>query len=287
LPSNKDQGYVLRRLLRRMMVHSRDIAKDELFNPLKKCIEMYKNLYELDEKKILFVVEDEAEKFEKTLTAGLKAIEKINVINGKEAFLLYETYGFPLEVLEEMRVVENREDFFSELKKHQELSRTASAGMFKGGLADEKPETIKLHTAHHLLLATLQELFGKDVKQKGSNINSERLRLDFSYDKKLTDEEKHKIEEMVNQRIKEGLDVVKREMPKKEAEKIGAEMEFGVKYDNTVLVYFIQDKQGKVISKEFCGGPHVKNTDELGVFKIIKEEASSQGVRRIKAVLQD
>ena len=286
VPSNKDQGYVLRRLLRRMMVHMRDFGQEEKFGPIKKAIEIYSDVYDLDEEKILAVAKEEADKFEKTLAAGLKAIEKINVIDGKEAFLLYETYGFPLEVLEEMRVVENREDFFEELKKHQELSRAASAGMFKGGLADDKPETVRLHTAHHLLLAALQELFGKQVKQKGSNINSERLRIDFSFDRKLTDEEKAHIEKMVNEKIKEGLDVVKREMPLEEAKKIGAEMEFGVKYGNMVSVYFIEDKKGKVFSKEFCGGPHVNNTSELEKFKIIKEEAVSSGVRRIKAILE-
>src|SRR3989338_8340848 len=286
VPSNKDQGYVLRRLLRRMMVHMRELSATELLDPIKKSIEMYKNLYDLDEDKILLVVKEESNKFEKTLATGLKAIEKIDTINGKEAFLLYETYGFPLEVLEEIRVVESREGFFEELKKHQELSRTASAGMFKGGLADHNIETIKLHTAHHLLLAALQEMFGKEVKQKGSNINSERLRIDFSFDRKLTDDEKKRLEDMINEKIQEGLEVIKREMPKEEAEKIGAESEFGVKYGNTVSVYFIGDKKGIIFSKEFCGGPHVNNTSELGKFKIIKEEASSQGVRRIKAILQ-
>ncbi|OGZ69687.1 MAG: hypothetical protein A3D44_00375 [Candidatus Staskawiczbacteria bacterium RIFCSPHIGHO2_02_FULL_42_22] len=297
VPSNKDQGYILRRLLRRMMVHMRGIEHD-IFEPIKKTIVIYKDVYDLSEEKILPVIKDEADKFEKTLAAGLKAIEKIDVINGKEAFLLYETYGFPLEVLEEMRTVANREQFFEELKKHQELSRTASAGMFKGGLADHDPQTIKLHTAHHLLLAALQEMFGKQVKQKGSNINSERLRIDFLFDRKITDEEKKRLESMVNEKIQKGLDVVKREMPLEEAQKIGAEMEFGVKYGNTVSVYFIQDSKGNVISKEFCGGPHVSNTFELaapqgeprpdgrGPFKIIKEEASSQGVRRIKGILK-
>lgn len=285
VPSNKDQGYILRRLLRRMMVHLRGIQIDP-FLPMKKAIEIYQGVYNLDESKILAVAQEEFEKFEKTLTAGLKAIEKMESINGKEAFMLYETYGFPLEVLEEMHQVENREVFFEELKKHQELSRTASAGMFKGGLADHSPETVKLHTAHHLLLASLQEMFGKQVKQRGSNINQERLRIDFSFERKLTDEEKKQLEDLVNDKIARKLSVVKREMPREEAEKIGAEMEFGVKYSNTVSVYFIEDENGNAISKEFCGGPHVENTGELGKFKILKEEASSQGVRRIKASLE-
>jgi alanyl-tRNA synthetase len=268
-----------------MMVHMRGIESD-IFLPIKKSFELYQKVYSLNEERILSVIKEEADKFEKTLTAGLKAIEKIETINGKEAFALYETYGFPLEVLEEMRMVENREDFFGELKKHQELSRTASAGMFKGGLADHSPETVKLHTAHHLLLAALQEMFGKQVKQRGSNINAERLRIDFSFDRKITDEEKKQLEQKVNEKIQQGLKVVKREMPLEEAEKIGAEMEFGVKYGNTVSVYFIEDEKGNVVSKEFCGGPHVENTSQLGVFNIIKEEASSQGVRRIKATLK-
>ena len=285
MPSNKDQGYILRRLLRRMIIHLRGSGK-EILAPIARSIGLYQGIYALDEKKVAQVVIEEAEKFEKTLQAGLRAIEKMEHINGKEAFALYETYGFPLEVLEEMHQVENREAFFEELKKHQDLSRTASAGMFKGGLADHEPKTIKLHTAHHLLLAALQELLGKEVKQRGSNINQERLRIDFSFDRKLTDEEKKKLEEMVNEKIKAGLNVIRREMPKEEAEKIGAEMEFGVKYGNTVSVYFIEDEKGHVFSKEFCGGPHVSNTSELGTFKIAKEEASSAGVRRIRAVLE-
>lgn len=286
IPSNKDQGYVLRRLLRRMMVHSRTFPKDELFSPMQKAMEIYEGIYSLDKEHILLVAKEEADKFQKTLATGLQAIEKMETVSGKEAFMLYETYGFPLEVLEEMRTVDNREDFFEELKKHQELSRTASAGMFKGGLADHDPKTIKLHTAHHLLLAGLQQMFGKQVKQRGSNINQERLRIDFSFERKLTDEEKKQLEELVNAKIKEGLRVVKKEMPREEAEKLGAEMEFGVKYNNTVSVYFIEEKDGSAFSKEFCGGPHVENTSELGTFKIIKEEAVSAGVRRIKAILQ-
>ena len=246
---------------------------------------------------------------------GLKHVKE--TMEPKEIFSLYETYGLPVDVLRDKVKNFDQAQFDELLKKHQELSRTASAGMFKGGLADHDPKTIKLHTAHHLLLAALQELFGKEVKQKGSNINQERLRIDFSFGRKITDEEKKKLEDMVNEKIHQGLDVVKKEMPLEEAQKIGAEMEFGVKYGNTVSVYFIvptktynnflygipyqfknwifkfigKDKNGEidlsnVVSKEFCGGPHVLNTSELGKFKIIKEEASSQGVRRIKAILE-
>jgi alanyl-tRNA synthetase len=292
VPNNVGQGYIARRLIRRAVRFGKQLEisqKNWMTNISEIIINDYKNVYLELNKNFDFITKElakEEERFEKTLNRGLKVIEKMATINGKEAFLLYETYGFPLEVLEEIRQVDSREDFFEELKKHQELSRTASAGMFKGGLADDKPETIKLHTAHHLLLAALQEVFGKNVKQRGSNINSQRLRLDFSIDRKLTDEEKNKIEDIVNRKIKEDLDIIKREMPIEEAKKIGAEMEFGVKYGNTVSVYFIEDKEGNVFSKEFCGGPHVKKTSELGKFEIIKEEASSQGVRRIKAVIK-
>ena len=205
----------------------------------------------------------------------------------KSAFLLYQSYGLPYDVIKDFTPNLNQKEFEEELKKHQDKSRTASAGMFKGGLADHSPETIKLHTAHHLLLAALQQLFGKQVKQRGSNINQERLRIDFSFDRKLTDEEKKQVEDIVNQKIREGMEVVKKEMPKEEAEKLGAESEFGVKYGDRVSVYFIQDNKGNIFSKEFCGGPHVENTAELGTFKIIKEEAVSSGIRRIKAMLDN
>ena len=171
------------------------------------------------------------------------------------------------------------------MAEHQKLSQTSSAGMFKGGLANHNEKTIKLHTAHHLLLAGLQAVVDKNIKQRGSNITEERLRLDFLCDHKLTDEEKKKVEDWVNEKIKQELNVVRKEMPLTEAQKIGAEMEFGAKYPETVSVYFIEDINGNSISKEFCGGPHVTNTKELGQFKIQKEESVAQGIRRIKAVL--
>ncbi|OGZ64674.1 MAG: hypothetical protein A3A98_01605 [Candidatus Staskawiczbacteria bacterium RIFCSPLOWO2_01_FULL_40_39] len=292
LPSNKDQGYILRRLLRRAMTYAKinGFPKEGPADLIHAIIDVYKAQYrELDSNrmKIIDMVYEEREKFGATVEKGLKELEKMQKIDAKNAFFLYQTFGVPFDIIKELRAKDlNQGAFEDELKKHQELSRTASAGMFKGGLADHDPKTIKLHTAHHLLLAVLGELFGKTVKQKGSNINQERLRIDFSFDRKLTDEEKKKIEARVNEKIQEGLLVVKREMPKEEAEKIGAEMEFGVKYGNTVLVYFIEDKKGNVFSKEFCGGPHVSNTSELGKFKIMKEEAVSAGVRRIKATLE-
>ena len=184
------------------------------------------------------------------------------------------------------------EDFNKKMIEHQKLSQTSSAGMFKGGLANHNEKTIKLHTAHHLLLAGLQAVVDKNIKQRGSNITEERLRMDFLCDHKLTDDEKKKVEDWVNDKIKKGLNVMRREMPLAEAEKTGAEMEFGAKYPAVVSVYFIEEpaKDGSstdvnIISKEFCGGPHVKNTRELGTFKIQKEEAVAQGIRRIKAVL--
>ena len=220
----------------------------------------------------------------KTLEKGIKEFER-----GEEPFILATTYGFPIELTLELAKEKGRtidmEEFKTQMAEHQKLSQTASAGMFKGGLANHNEKTIQLHTAHHLLLAALQEVLGKEVKQKGSNITEERLRMDFAFDRKMTDEEKTKVQEIVNNYISRKLNVVRREMPRQEAEAIGAEMEFGAKYPDTVSVYFIEDENGNPVSKEFCGGPHVSNTSELGTFKIQKEEASSQGVRRIKAVL--
>src|SRR3989344_5447655 len=283
-PSNTGRGYVLRRILRRAVYYSNSMGlKDIILSDLAEVVmSTYADIYPLDRNKglILQSIEKEVSVFNKTLQSGKKKYEQ-----GESPFVLFTTYGFPIELTVELDKESNKttdlEKFKEEMMQHQELSKTASAGMFKGGLADDKPETIKLHTAHHLLLAALQELFGKEVKQRGSNINSERLRIDFSFGRKITDEEKKKLEDIVNEKIRQGMQVVKREMSKEEAEKIGAESEFGVKYGNTVLVYFIQDTKGNAFSKEFCGGPHVSNTSELRTFKIIKEEAVSSGVRRI------
>ena len=206
-------------------------------------------------------------------------------IDGATAFHLYDTYGFPIELTEELaleRGIKVDTDGFKELfKKHQELSRTQSAGKFKGGLSGNGLMETKYHTATHLLNAALKIVVNKDVHQKGSNITSERMRFDFSCDHKLSDEEKMKVEELVNKWIKEDLPVTVKEMSKEEAIKSGAECMFIEKYPDIVTVYSIGD-----ISHELCGGPHVKNTSELGTFKIIKEEASSSGVRRIKAILE-
>ncbi|PIR68401.1 alanine--tRNA ligase [Candidatus Nomurabacteria bacterium CG10_big_fil_rev_8_21_14_0_10_35_16] len=289
VPSNKDQGYVLRRLIRRAIFcfHNKKITDGEISTLVDVIVlkygDIYSNLKEQSEN-IKNVLRGESDKFNQTILQGLKEFEK-----GIDPFILFTTYGFPIELTEELAREKGQkidlDDFHKKMIEHQKLSQTASAGMFKGGLANHSEKTIKLHTAHHLLLAGLQAIVSPSVKQKGSNITEERLRIDFLCDRKLTDEEKQKVEDWVNDKIKQGLDVIRREMPLAEAEKIGAEMEFGAKYPEVVSVYFIEDKNGDAISKEFCGGPHVENTKELGVFKIKKEEAVSAGVRRIKAIL--
>jgi len=296
LPTNTGRGYILRRLLRRAILQSQKIQLEDnnLLSLVDSVVIKYGEIYpenflqpedSLDKKThIKLVIEGEIRQFKKTLDIGLRAFEK-----GEDPFVLATTYGFPIELTDELAkekdIKIDREDFNKKMAEHQKLSQTASAGMFKGGLANHNENTIRLHTAHHLLLAALQNIISKEVKQRGSNITEERLRIDFLCDHKLTDEEKSKVEDWVNDKIQKGFDVVRREMSKEEALRIGAEMEFGAKYADTVSVYFIEDKEGNVISKEFCGGPHVKNTSELKKFKIQKEEAVSQGIRRIKATL--
>ncbi len=285
VPSNKDRGYVLRRLIRKVLTFEfilHESSTGSIGNIVKKYKEIYKNL---NESKALGVFMDEAKDFSFALQNGQKEF-----IKGVDPFILFTSYGLPIEIIEQLAKQNgkevDREDFNKKMAEHQKLSQTASAGMFKGGLANHNEKTIRLHTAHHLLLAGLQNIVDKNIKQKGSNITEERLRMDFICDHKLTDEEKKKVEDFVNEKIEEKLDVVRREMPLLEAEKIGAEMEFGAKYPDIVSVYFIEDKKGNPISKEFCGGPHVKNIGELGHFKIMKEEAVSAGIRRIKAILE-
>ncbi len=285
-PSSTGRGYVLRRLIRRVASHSRNIGAYGLQGTIRDVvIDMYPQL-KTKISTISSVLTNEIAKFSETLERGLKEFEK----GEHDPFVLATTYGFPIELTEELAKEKNikidREEFNKKMSEHQKLSQTSSLGMFKGGLANHEPATIKLHTAHHLLLEALQQVLGKEVKQKGSNINEERLRIDFSFDRKMTDEEKKKVEDIVNENIKKDLKVVRREMPREEAEKIGAEMEFGAKYPDMVSVYFIEDGEGHAVSKEFCGGPHVSSTKELGHFKILKEEASSAGVRRIKAILE-
>ncbi len=295
-PSNTDQGYILRRLIRRAIRHAKmlniDINSDWEQDIAKLIINKYKKYYQElndNEQVVLEVLKNEKTKFNKTLEKGLKEFARTTKdshdINAEVAFHLYDTYGFPIELTEELASElggsVDINGFHELFKKHQELSRTASAGKFKGGLAGNSEIETKYHTATHLLNAALKQVVGPDVHQKGSNITDERMRFDFSCDHKLSDEEKNKAEELVNKWIKEGIDVTVEEMPKSEAVKSGAECMFIEKYPDIVTVYSIGD-----ISKELCGGPHVKNTSELGHFKIVKEEASSAGVRRIKAILE-
>ena len=297
-PSNVDRGYVLRRLIRRMTRHMNklEINLEEIPNIIDLYIDTLKDLYpELDKNRetIKNVIVEEKNKFIKTLANGEKEFNKEavkakeagkNMLEGAIVFRLYDTFGFPPEVTNELAKENNLkidlEGFDTLFKEHQEKSREGAKQKFKGGLADQSEESIAYHTATHLLNAALKEVIGKDVHQRGSNITSERMRFDFSCDHKMTDEEKAKTEELVNKWIDESLEVKCEEMSKEEAIKSGAECMFIEKYPDIVTVYTIGN-----ISKELCGGPHVKNTKELGHFKIKKEEASSAGVRRIKAIL--
>jgi alanyl-tRNA synthetase len=284
-PSNLGQGYVARRLIRRAIRYGKILNLPEYFlMPLiKEVIEIYGDAYpeiKRKENDIITIVQREEERFEKTLEEGLKQFEK-----GLDAFELYTTYGFPLELTMELakekRKTVNVEEFNKKFKEHRELSRTASAGMFKGGLADAGMQATKYHTATHLLLAALRRVLGDHVYQRGSNINAERLRFDFSHPQKMTAEEIKEVENIVNQKIKDDLEVICEEMSLEEAKGKGAMGVFDNKYGEKVKVYGISE-----FSKEICGGPHVKKTSELGKFKIIKEESSGAGVRRIRAILQ-
>ena len=297
-PSNTDQGYILRRLIRRMIRHAKKIGID-LESGFERTlalmiIEKYAKYYdELEKNKevILDVLTNELNKFNRTLEKGLREFEKIvsnlseNTLNKDLAFKLYDTYGFPLELTvelaEEKGISVDKEGFNEKFKEHQEKSRAGSEQRFKGGLAGDGEVETKYHTATHLLNAALKQVIDKNVHQRGSNITVERMRFDFNCDHKLTDEEKQKVEDLVNEWIKEEIPVTVEEMKKEEAVNSGAECMFIEKYPDIVTVYSIGD-----VSKELCGGPHVKNTKELGHFKIKKEEASSAGVRRIKAILE-
>ena len=303
LPSNVDRGYILRRLIRRMVRHLRKLQIN--LNELEELIdlnidtlkEMYPELHQ-NSNKIKSVIIEEKDKFEKTLERGEREFNKIvnrmknegqDTISGQDLFTLYETYGFPPEVTQDLAreagLKVDTTKFDKLFKEHQEKSRMGSEQKFKGGLAGTGEQEVRYHTATHLLNAALKVILGKDVHQKGSNITPERMRFDFSCDHKLTDDEKKKVEDLVNEWIAQGLDVKCEEMKKDDAIKSGAECMFIEKYPDIVTVYSIgNDKE--TVSKELCGGPHVKNTSELGHFKIKKEEASSAGVRRIKAILE-
>jgi alanyl-tRNA synthetase len=305
-PSNTDQGYVVRRLIRRAIRHGRQLGIEKKYwtkEVAEMAIAVYKNIYnELEKNKhsILENLDKEEEKFIRTLEKGLIEFKKISIadINGEAAFNLYQSYGFPIEITEELAqesgIKVDRKRFEEELKKHQDLSRTASAGKFKGGLADSSEETTKLHTAAHLLLAALRKVLGEQVTQKGSNITSERLRFDFAYSEKMTPEQIKETEDLVNWAIIANFPVVCEELSLEEAKNRGAMGVFDSKYGERVKVYTASKLTAdgtpdinSAFSQEICGGPHVDNTGILGKFKIQKEESSSAGVRRIKAILQN
>ncbi len=307
VPSNKDQGYFTRRLIRRAVRYARDLGINQNFcADIASCyIEVYKDAYiDLINKKefILNELAIEENKFRTTLENGIKEFERIRwgnrvagdlsngrervIVNGKMAFDLFQSYGFPLEMTIELAkengLVVDVDEFNEEMKKHQELSRAGAEQKFKGGLADTSEMSTKYHTATHLLLASLRQILGTDIVQKGSNITAERLRFDFNWPEKMTAEQIKAVEDLVNQKITEKIPVEMKEMSKEEAKKIVTVLSFDLdKYGDVVKVYKIGE-----FSAEFCGGPHVVNTGELGHFKIVKEEASSAGVRRIKAILE-
>lgn len=299
-PSNKERGYILRRLLRRSMVYARALNLQEHWMKalVGKVMQEYSDAYpELVEnsEQIFARLEGEQKKFGTTLDKGLKEFEKLfqkqQQISGTDAFNLYQTFGFPLELTEELAESfgqeVNREDFASEFKKHQDLSRTASAGEFKGGLADHSDIVVRYHTATHLLHKALRTVLGEDVWQRGSNITAERTRFDFTYPQKMTDEQKKEVEDLVNSWIARDLDMKQEMMPLEKARELGAIGLFGEKYADIVSIYTATDKQtGEVISREFCGGPHVEHTGTIGKVRIAKEEAVSAGMRRIKAVIE-
>lgn len=293
-PSNTEQGYILRRLIRRAIRYGQMLGIKENFTSklVDSIIEIYPDYPELykNRNKIITELDREENKFRQTLERGINMFERITQgkkgISCKDSFLLYQSYGFPVEMIEEeckaRKIKFSREEFEGECKIHQELSRTTSAGKFKSGLADNSKETTRLHTAAHLLLAAIRKVLkDNSISQKGSNITPERLRFDFTYPRRLTEEELKAIEEEVNSNIKKGCNVIREEMPLEEAKKRGISGAFENKYGEIVSVYTIGE-----CSKEICAGPHVKNTCDLGKFKIIKEESSSSGVRRIKGILE-
>ncbi len=298
-PSNVGQGYILRRLIRRAVRHGKKlgIEGDFLSGLAEVVLQLYGEPYpELIEHKD-FIHEElvkEEEKFSQTLTKGEKEFEKMlpnlmkgnsRVIGGRIAFKLYDTYGFPIELTKELAAEHgfsvDEKGFQDAFKKHQELSRAGAEQQFKGGLADHSELTTALHTATHLLHAALSQVLGGYVKQLGSNITAERLRFDFNHDKPLSKDEIKEVEDLVNEQIKRDLPVVKETMSLEKAKELGAAAQFDSKYGENVTVYTIGD-----FSKEVCGGPHVTHTGDMGHFKIVKEQSSSAGVRRIKAVLE-
>jgi alanyl-tRNA synthetase len=290
IPSNTDRGYILRRIIRRLVRHI-DImqAGSDITRKLAEIvIEKYKKVYpelEKNREQIFAELDKEEEKFRRTLAQGLKEFEK-----GGDPFDLYQTFGFPIELTEELAkekgIAIDREEFDKKMKEHQTVSKVGSEQKFKGGLASDSEQVVKYHTATHLLHSALRQVLGEEVQQKGSNITDERLRFDFAYPVKLTEEQKRGVEKVVNDNISANLPVCQIELSKEEAEKTGALHFFGEKYGDKVSIYYIGDGIEDAVSKEFCGGPHVEHTGNLGHFKITKEESVSAGVRRIKAILE-
>lgn len=289
LPSNKEQGYILRRLIRRCVVKYHNLTDsmtpdfDEVINGI---LSIYDGINHIDKARlkqiIPKVVNEEVEKFADTLDKGLKIVNKLEKIDGKTAFDLYQSYGFPLEIVEELALEKgqqiDREEFKKEFEQHKELSRKQSAGKFKGGLADTSEQSIKYHTATHLLHQALFDVLGDEVRQEGSNITGERLRFDFSANRKLTDEELKKVEQIINDKIHESHKVHFEIMSKDKAQEIGAKSFFKEKYGDKVKVYFVGD-----YSKEFCGGPHVENTSQIEKIEIYKYEKIGSNLYRIYA----
>jgi alanyl-tRNA synthetase len=292
LPANKERGYVLRRLVRRSVRYGKMLGINDLFldQVVKAVIITFKDSYSIlenNQKQILETILTEEKKFAQTLERGLREIEKQGKLDGKKAFWLYETYGFPVELTEEIaqekgQKIDNK-IFEAEFQKHRDLSRTASAGMFKGGLADASEEVTKLHTATHLLHKALRMVLGAGVSQKGSNITNERLRFDFSYSQKLTPEELSEIVDIVNSQIDQKLPVSFKTETLAEAKKENALAFFAEKYGDAVKVYTVGNPDGKWFSKEVCGGPHVENTGQIGHVRIIKQEKLGAGIMRIYA----
>lgn len=296
-PSKTQQGYILRRLIRRAVRHGRKLEIEGLFTrdvaqvAINQFAPIWKELKN-QEKYILDTIVEEEVKFSKTLQKGLAELDRMvsrEEVDGKKAFILYETYGLPIEVIQEILVEKNRKpvdinEFNEAEKSHRNLSRTASAGLFRGGLADTSEQSTKYHTATHLLLSALRKVLGTHVYQKGSNITPERLRLDFPNEEKLTDEQIKEVEHIVNEQIRLKLPITFEEMDKQDALSIVPFAAFEEKYGDILKVYYIGPKENP-FSVEICNGPHVKNTSQLGEFKIVKQESIGSGIKRIKAIL--
>ncbi len=308
-PSNTEAGYVLRRLIRRAIREADRLGIQDavLADVARGFGEAYQDHYpqvQANADRIRDELAKEEEQFRKTLVQGLREFEKLQKagrISGEEAFILFSTYGFPFELTAErageLGISIDEAEFIAAMEKHQTESRAGGAQKFAGGLADHAEATVRYHTTHHILLAALQKVLGPEVKQRGSNITSERLRIDFASPGKMTDEQKELVEKIVNETVQQNLPVTRTVMPREEAEKLGAQMEFGVKYPDMVSVYSVGPAHAtedapdipNAFSLEFCGGPHVTNTSEIasaGTFKIKKEEAVAAGIRRIKAVIE-